>query len=403
MSYSQWFGFIKNHEEQDMTKLAEAIQFGNTNINTTEVYEDSYIPWDNLTPSELDGMSESEEKRIRLFSCSFIQEAGIHLKLPQATILTALAIFNRFYWKQSLLKFEPFHITAASLFLGCKVEETLRRIRDIASVFYHLYMKKELDIRQKSGAKQEIHILDVTTRTYIRLKNQIIIMEMIILKELGFSLYDLTNHPHKYLLYFIKNIKGTRDFLQRAWNYLNDAYRTSLVVNYPPNVLACSSIFLASRIYNFPLPSGFKWWEVYETSIEQIQEVCAEILNLYEVGRFELNEVKTVFRKYNPDIVVEEEKVQEQEENIKIYREEFKRRSRSRSRRKKKHSKRKRSDSRDRKHKREKKDKKRRKRKYSSSLSLSSLSNSSSYSRSRHRKPSYERIRLPSPKFDKFK
>jgi transcription initiation factor TFIIIB Brf1 subunit/transcription initiation factor TFIIB len=398
MSYSQWFGFIQNHNEQDISKLSELIQFDEEGYHTDGQHhiepEENlfYIPWDNLTPSEIEGMTELEERKIRIFTTTFLQEAGIHLKLPQATILTGLAIFNRFYWKQSYIKFEPFHIAAASLFLACKVEETLRRIRDVISVFYHLYKKKE-------NKKSELFILDVTTITYQRLKNQIIVMETFILKELGFCLYDLTNHPHKYLLYFIKNLKGNRDFLQKAWNYLNDAYRTSLVVNYPPNVLACSSIFLASRIYNYPLSYGFKWWEVYETTIEEIQEVCAEILNLYEFGKVDLVEIKKIFRDHSPDIVVEEEKPVEQEQEVKIYKEEFVRtkrsrsRSRSRSRHKKKHSKRKRSDSSHYKKKHRKRDsKKKKKRKYS--ISSSSSSSSSNV---------YERVRLASPKFDKFK
>lgn len=46
--------------------------------------------------------------------------------------------------------------------------------------------------------------LELGGMRYSDWKNEVIMIERFILKELGFSFYHNIEHPHKYLLYYIK-------------------------------------------------------------------------------------------------------------------------------------------------------------------------------------------------------
>jgi hypothetical protein len=167
-----------------------------------------YIPWDIQTPSETEGMNLTEERKIRIFCTGLIQEAGILLKLPQICILTGMLTFNRFYWRKSFQKTEPFNIACAALFVATKVEESFRKLRDLVSVFFHLIKKKE-NIKP-------IPVLEITSDTYSNMKNSVILMEMHILKELGFQVYSLNEHPHKLLKSINLLLKGNPGLVQKV-------------------------------------------------------------------------------------------------------------------------------------------------------------------------------------------
>lgn len=253
--------------------------------------EDYYIPYDTPTPSELTGMTDIEEKKARMFINGLIQEAGIVLKLPQVVMLTAMNIFNRFYSKRSFTDIEPFYVACSSLMISTKLEENLRRLRDVITSCYFVLCRKDTE------NKPDV-IIRIESDLYNTIKSNVIISEKIILMELGFCLYQITDHPHRYLLHFIRNIKGNKTLLEKSWNYCNDLYRTSLTVSFPPNVIAASSIYLAARKYYIPLPS-VEWWKIYEVAIEDIQVVIGEVLELYEMRKVTLKEVRGILHKYS--------------------------------------------------------------------------------------------------------
>lgn len=82
-------------------------------------------------------------------------------------------------------------------------------------------------------------------------------------------------HAHKFVFYYIRVLlaKGFNEqypeLAQKAWNYANDLYRSTLCLKYRPNVLACASIFLASRDLKIPLPEP-SWWELFDVEQPQV-------------------------------------------------------------------------------------------------------------------------------------
>ena len=116
---------------------------------------------------------------------------------------------------------------------------------------------------------------------YSEWKSELMGMERFILKELGFSLYEMTDSPHRYILYFIKLLNGDDALAKRSWNYLNDSMRIDLCLRYEAQTIVCAAIFLASRDLEFVLPESPPWWAVLDIDSKTLLTVCDEILSVY--------------------------------------------------------------------------------------------------------------------------
>jgi hypothetical protein len=91
---------------------------------------------------------------------------------------------------------------------------------------------------------------------YSQWKKKLVETERHILKELGFGFYQVMQHPHKFLLYYIKYLSQQgmvadegklRQLAQHAWAYLNDSMRLDMCVRFESRHVACASIMIASR------------------------------------------------------------------------------------------------------------------------------------------------------------
>ena len=137
--------------------------------------------------------------------------------------------------------------------------------------------------------------MELGGQQYTAWKNQLIMIERYILKELGFSLYNIMDHPHKYILYFVKVLNGTEELANAAWAYLNDSMRLDVSLRFEAQTIACAAIFLASRKIGFPLPEGdgskgssscsIGWWEVMGADRATILVICNDILALYHMEK----------------------------------------------------------------------------------------------------------------------
>jgi len=222
----------------------------------------------------------SKDLRLRRALASFLQEAGIKLHLPQTTIAFAIVLMHKHLSQLDIVS-EHFILVQAILFVSSKVMET------------------PVDIDMK----------------YSALKMKVIEREQEVLRSIGFDLQE-DHLPYKYLLNYLKTLHAKTNLAQASWNILSDSYLTPVCLKYPPNVIACSAIYLASKMVeketlpeflldsqnyekhltweksgNFPRmeeKSGKKenkkmWWEVYGVKkFSEIEDISHQILDLYE-------------------------------------------------------------------------------------------------------------------------
>lgn len=230
------------------------------------------------SPSFIDGLNEEVELVHRVWGSELIQEAGILLQFPQVVMVTAQNVFHRFFYRKSLVKYDAFSVAMASLLLSAKVEEKPRVLREYIFIFHSIYQKRK---KIKSSP------LDVGASQYSNWKNNLIRMESFILKELGFCFYNIMDHPHKYILYYIKILDGDANLAQTSWNYLNDAMRLDLSLRYPAQLIACGAIYMSARKIGFPLSSQPPWWSLMTDDFDQIESICEKILQLYNMPKIE--------------------------------------------------------------------------------------------------------------------
>eukprot|EP00347_Sterkiella_histriomuscorum_P007354 403349268 len=292
-----------------------------TNDSTDEGAIAINLPINTVTPSELEGLSLEDERKFRIYGCMLIQEAGILLKLPMITMATAQAILHRFYYRKSFMKCEILTVATASLFLAAKIEENPRKLKDVISVFDYVYKLN------KANNQRPVPLLDISSFQFTDLKSEIVDAERFILKELGFSTYQLsTLNVHKFIYFYLRVLDGTKQLAQKAWNYVNDAYKTTVVVCFPPNVVACSAIYLASKIMNYPFPKGIEWWKIFGVKFEDIEYVSASILELYKICSTSDNQQLSITAQYVEGVVkgVLEQQKAAKEQHIKKLKEEGK-------------------------------------------------------------------------------
>ncbi|KAF3441202.1 hypothetical protein FNV43_RR15115 [Rhamnella rubrinervis] len=228
------------------------------------------------SPSRRDGVDLKKETYLRKSYCTFLQDLGMRLKVPQVTIATAIIFCHRFFLRQSHAKNDRRTIATVCMFLAGKVEETPRPLKDVILVSYEIIHKKDPTAVQKIKQKE----------VYEQQKELILLGERVVLATLGFDLN--VQHPYKPLVEAIKKFKVAQNALaQVAWNFVNDGLRTSLCLQFKPHHIAAGAIFLAAKFLKVKLPSdGEKvWWQEFDVTPRQLEEVSNQMLELYEQNR----------------------------------------------------------------------------------------------------------------------
>ncbi|CAL9226079.1 unnamed protein product [Arabidopsis halleri] len=263
---------------------AEALP-GNASGNESDVssvasnlHDDEIIPWffsrediEKNSPSRRDGIDLNKETRLRHSYCTFLENLGKRLKVPQVTIATAIVFCHRFFVRQSHAKNDSRTIATVCMLLAGKVEETPVALSDVIIASYERMHKKDL-----AGAQRK--------EVYEQQKELVLITEELVLSTLNFDLF--IHHPYKPLVEAIKKymVEDAKTRLaQFAWNFVNDCLRTTLCLQYKPNHIAAGALLLAAEMLAVDLQSyGEVLRQEFDITPCQLEDIRGQILELYE-------------------------------------------------------------------------------------------------------------------------
>ncbi|XP_076911346.1 cyclin-T1-3-like [Bidens hawaiensis] len=226
---------------------------------------------ESCSPSRYDGIDYKQEEHLRKIYCSFLQELGMELKVPQLTIATAIMFCHRFYMRQSHAKNDWQTMATVCMFLACKAEETPRWLNELVVVAYKLIHKGD------PSASRRIREI------YDKQKELILIGERLLLHVLAFDMN--IEHPYKPLIAALKRLDIThKDLVKVAWNFVNDWLRTSLCLQHKPHYIAAGSLVLATKIMKVKLPTskGKAWWMEFDVSPKQLEDVVQQMMSLWQ-------------------------------------------------------------------------------------------------------------------------
>lgn len=261
------------------------------------------------TPSRRDGVPKATEEQLRSYGVELIQRAAALLRLRQVVSASAAVILQRFYFRRSLAEFDVRSAAAAALLLAGKLEERHRRLRDVLIVFTRLRMREGSDNGVNRYAGIPTPVVDLNGREFNELRQDVINIERVILTELGFGVSLLLDHPHKYVIQFIKTIVRQPDWLvaemaQKAWNYLNDSLRTVLAFQYQAHEIATASIFLAAKALKVNLPSQPPWWELFDSQLQDVKRIASITMSLYDKPKARYVEVPRRLAKERSELAI---------------------------------------------------------------------------------------------------
>lgn len=225
------------------------------------------------SPSRKDGIDLRKETYLRKSYCTYLQEFGMKIKVPQVTIATAIVLCHRFFHRQSHMKNDRYTIATACMLTAGKVEEGPPAFKNIVFYSFEIRNKKNPEIIPTIKQKE----------VYEQQRDLIVIAERVLLSTLGFDMN--VHHPYKPLVEAIKKFKVAQNALaQVAWNFVNDGLRTSLCLQYKPHHIAAGAIFLAAKFLKVKLPNDGEvvWWQAFEVTPAQLEDISNQMLELYE-------------------------------------------------------------------------------------------------------------------------
>lgn len=246
------------------------------------------------TPSVREGMPYKAELIQRSKGVNFIVQVGSHLKLPQMTVNAASTFLHRFYLRHAMSKYHYYDMGATCLFLATKVEETNRRLRDVAISC------------TKIASKNLKLVVDEQSKDYWRWRDIILLNEDILLEALCF---DLTlDSPYSLLSNYVDKLGvGHLTALKKcAWAFVNDSCRTTLCIMFPTKVISAAAIYWASKYTKNDIPASplgeTAWWDLIDVDKSAIKEACNIMADLYEslLGSYQADVTQKYMRVTSP-------------------------------------------------------------------------------------------------------
>ncbi|OJJ99212.1 hypothetical protein ASPACDRAFT_79123 [Aspergillus aculeatus ATCC 16872] len=238
------------------------------------------------TPSQLDGMKMEAENISRSKGVNFISQVGIMLKLPQLTLATAAVYLHRFFMRYSMVDLpqrpgmHPYPIAATALFLATKVDENVRRMKELVVACCRV------------AQKQPNLVVDEQSKEFWKWRDTILVNEDTLLEALCFDLQ--LEEPYRILYEFLLffNVADNKQMRNASWAFVNDSMFTVLCLQFTARNIAAAALYAAAKHCDVGFEDdelGRPWWEQIDVDIHEVRRTVTRMAQLYEHNALQRN------------------------------------------------------------------------------------------------------------------
>ncbi|KAJ6789207.1 hypothetical protein PWT90_06798 [Aphanocladium album] len=183
------------------------------------------------------GCDPAREDNYRLQGVQLIENVREHLKLPVRTFDTACIYFHKFRLNFRDAEYNCQDAALASLFVACKVEDTIKKSKDILAAAYAVK-------NPEKPAPTDDKMFDQNGKIIIGL-------ERLILETIGFDFR--TRYPQKLLVKIVRSMLGAnndtaKQFYATAYAMCIDMYKTFVPVKRTTFSMAMAVVELTARV-----------------------------------------------------------------------------------------------------------------------------------------------------------
>ncbi|WPG97371.1 ctd kinase subunit beta [Acrodontium crateriforme] len=223
-------------------------------------------------------LAEAREDNFRLQGVTWLDTTRRALQLPIRTFSTACVYYHKFRLAHAGVDYNWADAAAASLFTSCKVEDTLKKSKDILAAAYNV---------KTNGLEQ----LGSDDPLFEGPSRAVIGLERLVLESGGFDFRS--RYPHRVLVKITRTLPESHErskIGKVAWSILTDLHRTFAPLKQSSSTLALASLELAVRL-TVPT-SGTSVPDVeaqlqplnhttWSTTREEVMETLLDALDLY--------------------------------------------------------------------------------------------------------------------------
>ncbi|KAH7324707.1 hypothetical protein B0I35DRAFT_348478 [Stachybotrys elegans] len=244
------------------------------------------------------GCDPAREDSNRLQGVQLIDNVRKHLHLPVRTFDTACTYFHKFRLNFRDAEYNYQDAALASLFVACKVEDTIKKSRDILAAAYSV---KNPD----KPAAADDKIFESPGRVIIGL-------ERLILETIGFDFR--TRYPQKLLVKVVRSAlgkEGGKDFYHTAYAMCIDMYKTFVPIKRTTFTMVMAVAELTARMRGEHLERIQEFAsQRRQYDREAVMETMLDLLDLYvqhhkstKIGaQFDLNKCIDIKIHLNKDL-----------------------------------------------------------------------------------------------------
>ncbi|KAI4808851.1 cyclin, partial [Aureobasidium sp. EXF-8845] len=219
------------------------------------------------------GATEHKEDSIRLQGVHYIDSVRKALQLPVRTFNTAVVYYHKFRLVHSDSEYMWADAAAAALFTACKIEDTLKKSREVLCAAWNLKLSSSEHLSPDDP------VFEQPSKTVVGI-------ERLMLESAGFDFR--TRHPQELVVKLVRERGLPKEIVGRtAYNMSIDLYRTFAPLKQTSQTMAISCVELTARLLNLTTdfnmdtivgPDGISL-ERWSTTRGEIMETLLDLLD----------------------------------------------------------------------------------------------------------------------------